>query len=646
MSSNIDDRTLHELYLWPFASSVRAGVGSVMCSYQMVNNSYACANSKLMNGILKDELGFQGFVQSDWLAQRSGVASALAGLDMTMPGDGLRWQNGESLWGSRLTEAALNESIPMSRLNDMAMRIVAAWYQLSQDEWPAPPPDGDGGPNFSSWTDKEVDLLHPGSDDTTKGVVNKFVDAQGTGNGSHGILIRKIAAEGTVLVKNEGQILPLYRLASGWGSGAVDYPYLVTPLEALKKAFDPEKVYLSSHPTNKPPFKATPSILTEQDICMVFINSDGGEGFIASDGIRGDRNDLYSQKGGDKLIQSVAEGCGNGQGSTIVVVHAIGPVILERWVDLKGVKAVILANLPGQESGNALADVLFGDVNPSGKLPYTVGRDLEDYGKGGQVMYYPNEVVPQQDFREGLYIDYRHFDKARLLIYGCLELNIEPRYEFGFGLSYTTFEFTNISLTTTKPKTPYPSPRPATRNPPTLPETLPPLSETIFPAGFRRLKEYIYPYLDKSTVIKKGRYPYPAGYEDVQPPSAAGGGEGGNPSLWDVHGIINVTVKNTGSRGGQEVVQLYVAFPENVPSEEDQSSAAASKVVDFPTKVLRGFDKIELAPGEVRTISLNLTRKDLSYWSIKQGNWVMPTVGTFKVLVGSSSRRLPLTVEL
>ena len=111
-----------------------------MCSYNQVNNSYACQNSKLLNGILKDELGFQGFVQSDWLGQRSGVASALSGLDMTMPGDGLRWQDGSGLWGMELTKAVLNTSVPMERLNDMTMRIVAAWYQLGQDdkkEWPS-----------------------------------------------------------------------------------------------------------------------------------------------------------------------------------------------------------------------------------------------------------------------------------------------------------------------------------------------------------------------------------------------------------------------------------------------------------------------------------------------------------------------------
>lgn len=86
ISSNIDDRTMHEMYLWPFADSVHAGVGAVMCSYNKVNNSAACENSYLMNGLLKDELGFQGYVMSDWLAQMSGVASALSGMDMSMPG--------------------------------------------------------------------------------------------------------------------------------------------------------------------------------------------------------------------------------------------------------------------------------------------------------------------------------------------------------------------------------------------------------------------------------------------------------------------------------------------------------------------------------------------------------------------------------
>jgi beta-glucosidase len=108
---------LHELYLWPFADALRAGTGNIMCSYNRLNNSHACQNSKLLNGILKEELGFQGFVTSDWFAQHSGVGSALAGLDMAMP-------NGGVFWAANLTAAIANGSVPESRLDDMATRFV------------------------------------------------------------------------------------------------------------------------------------------------------------------------------------------------------------------------------------------------------------------------------------------------------------------------------------------------------------------------------------------------------------------------------------------------------------------------------------------------------------------------------------------
>jgi len=115
ISANIDDKTLHELYLWPFQDAVHAGTGNIMCSYNTVNNSYACHNSKLLNGILKEELGFQGFVVTDWLAQHSGVASALAGLDMAMPAP---YED----WGQELVKSVTNGSVPMSRVDDMATR--------------------------------------------------------------------------------------------------------------------------------------------------------------------------------------------------------------------------------------------------------------------------------------------------------------------------------------------------------------------------------------------------------------------------------------------------------------------------------------------------------------------------------------------
>ncbi|KAL8716102.1 MAG: hypothetical protein Q9220_000007 [cf. Caloplaca sp. 1 TL-2023] len=618
MSSNLDDRTMHELYLWPFAESVRAGVASAMCSYNLVNNSYACGNSRLLNGILKDELGFQGFMQSDWLAQRSGVASALAGLDMTMPGDGLIWEDGNSLFGSRLTEAVLNGSIPMTRLNDMVTRVVAAWYQLKQDnqtQWPSPPPEGTGGPNFSSFTDDKIGLIHPGSDDKTKAEVNKFVDVQGKRN-SNGKLAKQIASEGTVLVKNDGGILPLSKhgsdkrreagvkykvgifgedagpgrgpnvcpdrscnqgtLGSGWGSGAAEFPYLVTPLEALESTFDPDSVEITSLLSNEIPVKEAPSLLNDQDLCLAFINSDAGEGFEAWNGIRADRNDLFAQKGGDQLVQRVARECGKGKSPTVIVVHAVGPVLLERWIDLPGVRAVILANLPGQESGNALADVLFGDVDASGRLPYTVGKSLSDYGPGGQIMYYPNGVVPQQDFTDRLYIDYRHYDRD----------NIIPRYEFGFGLSYTTFEFSNLTITEKKPKSALPAARPLSKStPPSYSTEIPDPKTALFPHGFRKLRKRIYPYIESTSMIKKGKYPYPKGYDQVQPPSPAGGGQGGNPDLYTPHVSVSVDLKNTGTRSGKQVVQVYLSFPDGIIDSSTGDS------IDFPIRQLRGFEK-------------------------------------------------------
>ena len=671
MSSNVDDRTLHELYLWPFAESVKAGVASVMCSYNLVNNSYACGNSKLMNGILKDELGFQGFVQSDWLAQRSGVASALAGLDMSMPGDGLFWADGNSLFGPHLTLAALNGSLPMERLNDMARRTVAAWYQLGQDDksvWPPSPPEGDGGPNFSSWTDDEVGLIHFGSDDNTTAVVNKFIDVQGTGENFHGRLAQTIAAEGIVLVKNEGNILPLSRrggseknkratdtkyrvgifgedagpgdgpnacpdracnqgtLASGWGSGAVEFPYLVSPIQALESTFDAEYVNMTSFLTNNPPFKQSPEIIHNQDLCLVFINADAGEGYRTVDGNRGDRSDLYAQKGGDSLVQMVTDSCGDGESDTVVVVHAVGPIIVDNWVDIPRVKAVLLAHLPGEESGNALVDVLFGDTDASGRLPYTVAKAPKDYGKGGQILYYPNGAVPQQDFTEGLNIDYRHFDK----------FDITPRFEFGFGLSYTTFAFADLTITTTKAKSSLPSPRPVDLETPSLHSPFVDPSTALFPAGFRKLKKYVYPYISSTDEIKKGDYPYPQGYTAKQAPSQAGGGEGGNPSLYEIHLNVSMTLTNTGDRKGKEVVQLYLSYPSGILEE------STAEAIEFPNKVLRAFEKIELDVGESQQISMGLTRKDLSYWSVVKQNWVMPVGGEFIIRVGRSSRDLPL----
>lgn len=652
LSSNIDDRALHEIYAWPFAESVRAGVVSVMCSYQMVNNSYSCQNSWLLNGILKDELGFQGYVQSDWLAQRSGVASALAGLDMSMPGDGLFWQNGDPLFGEQLTIAVLNGSVPVERLNDMATRIVAAWYQVGQDSWDPT------GPNFSSWTTEEVGKIHFAADDSDEtGVVNHFVE---TSTRQSRAIARQVAQEGVVLLKNEDALLPIDHdlsafklnrkanvmvigedggpgkganycedrscnqgtLAVGWGSGATEFTYLIDPFAALQESFDPEQVVLSRILKNKLS-ESEQEQIAKQDLCLVFANSDAGEGYLSWEGVQGDRNDLELQKNGIKLIRKVADLCG---GPVVVVIHSVGPVIMEEFADLPKVKAILYANLPGQESGNALADVLFGSVDASGRLAYSIGRNLEDYGEGAPVLYYPNHIVPQADFKEGLYIDYRHFDKD----------NIQPRYEFGYGLSFTTFEYSNLSVTPLKVKSSHPSPRPEGLEAPRY--KVKPLDpgSALTPDNFHRLKKYIYPWIKSTDQIQSGKYPYPEGYDIERLPSPAGGGEGGNPSLFEEFVKIAVDVQNTGSRKGKEVVQLYVSFPENV------SDPASNEPIDMPVKVLRNFDKIEVEAGETQTVEMTLTRKDLSYWSTVQQNWIMPENDEFTISVGRSSRDIRL----
>ncbi|KAI5867373.1 glycoside hydrolase family 3 protein [Durotheca rogersii] len=661
LSANVDDRTMHELYLWPFGDAVKAGVASVMCSYNMVNNSYACGNSKLLNGLLKDEMGFQGFVMSDWLAQRGGVSTALAGLDMTMPGDGLFWENGKSLWGSELTKSVLNGSVPLDRLNDMVTRIVAAWYQLGQDDETK---FDRKGPNFSSWTDEAEGVFAPGSPTKQeKTVVNQFVNVME----DHATIARQIAAEGIVLLKNEG-LLPLTRdgrpslnkttlldgpmqvtifgedagagkganycedrgcnqgtLASGWGSGSVEFPYLITPVDALLKIWKGNQaVNVSAYATNKPPFSTHPEILRSAQLCIVFGNADSGEGFKAWEDVSGDRPDLFLQKGANDLIEQVARGCHGGDGDVLVVIHTVGPVVMENWINIPNVKAVLLANLPGQESGNALTDVIFGDVNPSGRLPWTIGKSLDAYGEGGQVMYLPNGIVPQQDFKEGLYIDYRHFDK-----YG-----IEPRFEFGFGLSYTTFEFDSAVVNGLKAKSKLPASRPKDfAAPPSYDQGIPDAKEALFPAGIRKLEKYVYPYLDSIDDIVAEPYPYPEGYDVVQPRSGAGGDEGGNPDLWETYVRVSVDVTNTGGQPGKVVPQLYLGYPQG------------ASAVDFPTKTLRGFDKVLLEAGETKTVTFNLTRRDLSYWDVELQNWAMVVDGEYTFMVGRSSRDLPVTAK-
>ncbi|RDW71255.1 putative beta-glucosidase 1 [Coleophoma cylindrospora] len=636
ISSNIDDRTLHELYLWPFAEGIKTGVGAVMTSYNDVNGSAASQNSMLINGILKDELGFQGITMTDWLAQISGVGSALAGLDMAMPGDGDIPFLGLSYWASDLSTAVLNGTVPVSRLNDMVTRIVATWYQLGQDQdYPLP--------NFSANTAAATGPCYPAALISPTCVTNQYVNVQG----DHAVVARNVSREAITMLKNENSTLPLSTAATvfvfgtdaennpsgpnscsqrdcdtgvlgmGWGSGTANYPYLDAPIDAINRKLVTNATYYNSD--------TFPSITTvgADDIAIVFINSDSGENQHTVEGNNGDRDasGLYAWHNGDALVEAAAAVFSN----VVVVVHTVGPILVENWIDLPSVQAVVFAYLPGQEAGDSLTDILFGDYSPSGHLPWSIPVAESDYPASVSLQGFALGQV-QDTFSEGLYIDYRYLNKN----------NISPRYPFGHGLSYTTFT-RSATISSVGTLTSTPPARAAKGSTPVYSNAIPPASEVDWPTGFSAVSRYLYPYLnDPEAISATGTFAYPTGYSNTSHADPVAGGDlGGNPALWDTMFSISVTVTNTGLVAGKSVAMVFVQYP-------------SDSAYDVPIIQLRAFDKTStLAPGGKETLTLTITRKDLSVWDVVTQNWVVPVSGSkpFLFWVGDSSGGLTLACE-
>jgi hypothetical protein len=554
-----------------------------MCSYNQINNSYACQNSYTINYLLKEELDFQGFglypfykfpsaflhlvVMSDWWAQQSGVASALAGLDMTMAGD-QNLASGDTYWGSNLTAAVINGTIPQWRLDDMCVRIMSAYYKIGRDVTQIPV-------NFDSWSLNTTGLLYAEDPSSPIVTINEHKNVQS----NHKNIIRQIGGASTVLLKNTNNALPLkkpksiavigndahdnpagpnacsdrgcsnvpngypiWTLAMGWGSGTANFPYLISPITALlaKAATDHTSL---TNVSNNYDFNAIAKAATGADAAIVFVNADSGEDYITVDGNQGDRNNLTAWGNGDAMIAWVAQHNPN----TIVVMHTVGPIIVEDYKNNPNITAILWAGLPGQESGNSLVDVLYGKVNPQAKSVFTWGKNRTDWGV--DVVYDTAQDPLQLDFTDGVFVDYRHFDAA----------GIEPSYEFGYGLSYTTFTYSDLRVTKEKASS-YTANKGNTPPAPTFGtiDTNPAANE--FPSNIKAIPLYVYPYLE-GPVPEGQPEDVPPGSQDSSPQKVvpAGGAPGGNPGLYDVLYTITALIENTGKVAGTEIPQLVRA---------------------------------------------------------------------------------------
>ena len=451
-NSVVDERTLMEIYAEPFYKVIKkADVGCIMCSYNSVNGVYMYRN-KLMKEILKDKFGFKGFIVSDWWAVYSDSPDSINnGLDMNMPGNismipffgdfGFK----PSYW-SNLPNLVNQNIITEEKLNDSAERIISTLYRFGQmDNFP-------GTENFdTNYVTEETKKLN-----------------------------RRAATESIILLKNEDNILPInlkkiesmnkkYKIGilgidafkgefygqegnmylnvfreikldghivNGIGSSQTDMNYVVVPIEGIKSKTEKCKnielaEYAKLDKEGNEDIENSKKVAKDCDIVLIFVQSISGED-MGKNGA--DRRNLDVMHNGNKLIEEISEINKN----IVVIINSPGPVNLE-WKDK--VKSIIFGGLAGPESGNAIADILFGDANPSGHLPFVMGK-REQYP--ADIKEPPTEFgIPTQGeqkfkdevkYEEGLFIGQYWFDKKKEI----------PYYYFGHGLSYTKFEFGNL----------------------------------------------------------------------------------------------------------------------------------------------------------------------------------------------------------
>ena len=500
VSAEVDERTLREIYLPAFERVVtEARPWTVMCAYNKVNGTYSSEHRWLLTEVLRDEWGFTGVVVSDWGAVHDRVAALVAGLDLEMPPD---LQRSAPAIVAAVTEGRMSES-----LLDLTVRRL---LRLISASMPALAERGD------------------------------FDEAE------HHALARKAAQESAVLLKNDGDVLPLAPAAGstvavigefartpryqGAGSSQVNPTQVDVPLDELKSALGDDVTVTfaagfgvgSTDDDEKLAAEAVEAARAADHV-VAFLGlpfTDESEGF--------DRSHMDLPANQVALVQSLAEVT-----DRLVVVLANGSsVTTSTWQDKA--TAILECWLSGQAAGGAAADLLLGTVNPSGKLAETIPVRLQD---NTSYLNFPGDSGLVR-YGEGIFIGYRGYDAAEL----------EVSYPFGFGLSYTTFEISELEV------------------------------------------------------------------------SQQGSVEGGDLAV-----EAAVTVTNTGSTAGAEVVQVYV---------RDVESSVAR-----PIRELKGFVKVWLQPGESQRVTIGLDERSFAFWSIRLGRWAVEG-GEFEIATGSSSRDL------
>ncbi len=516
----MDERTFREIYLPGFKAAVQeGGVLTVMGAYNKFRGEWCSQSPFLLDEVLKGELGFEGLVMSDWNAVRDTMSAVQSGLDLEM-GTDLSQEKpdyGAFFLGDAVVDLVENGTVDEELVDRKVRRVL-----------------------------RVMDAIHIFSGDRPEGAYN---------TPEHQAVARKVADESIVLLENDG-VLPFERggiktlaviganadrkHAGGGGSSQVKATYEITALEGLRKLLGDGAVvtYAPGYVVPLSDSAAREAVADSALIREAASAAAGADAVVYVGGlIHGytddwndnaydaevlDKPDMMLPFGQDKLIQAVLAANPN----TVIVLQSGGPVDMRAW---RGdAKAIVQAWYGGMEGGNALAAVLFGDVNPSGKLPMTFPKRLED-SPAHALASYPDESL-LIDHKEGLYVGYRYFDSH----------NVEPAFAFGHGLSYTTFEYSDLR-------------------------------------------------------VAKGD----SGVE------------------------VALRLTNTGSVPGAEVVQVYVS--------DDEAT------LERPAKELKGFDRVELAPGEAADLTFGLGDDAFSYYDPDQKGWVLEP-GTFTVHAGSSSR--------